>query len=597
MCILEVIQNKIITFTRLKSLNKMKLSKLVFDTKKFAPSDAIVISHILLVRAGFIKRVSNGIYSLGMPAQRMANKIENIIREEMDRLEGQEVKFPVVMPKELWESSGRYNSIGSEMVRFKDRAEHDMVLGMTHEEAAVHFAQNTINSYQKLPFMIYQIQTKFRDEPRSRGGLIRVREFTMKDAYSFHMTQEDLERYYLLQYEAYNNIFKRIGMNNFISVKSDSGMMGGKVAHEFMAITNDGEDELVICSNCDYKANAEVAECAQDTFARKADLPIQEINTGKLTTIEEVSSHLGIDACDMIKAVVYAEKSTFEPVLVFIRGDLDVNESKLSKILKKEVVPLDSNNSSSICFGNIGPSNNLPVKKVIYDRSIANRNGMVVGANKPEYHIINFDVNRDVKIDIFYDVAKVKSGQKCPHCGSCLTIQRGIEIGNIFQLGTKYTQSMGMTVLNDKGESVYPIMGCYGIGIGRAIASIIQNSHDDNGMILPISVAPWVVHLCPIRVDNPEIKAQSEKLYNDLSSMGIETLLDDRDISAGAKFADADLMGMPIRLVISPKLLQNNEFEVKVRKTGEVIIIQKERLFEELNRIISALYLEIANTQ
>ena len=564
----------------------MRYSTLVLETSKTAPNDATVISHILLVRSGFIKRVSNGIYTLGMPALKMASKIENIIRSEMDKLDGQEVKFPVVMPKELWEMSGRYYSIGKEMARFKDRAGHDMVLGMTHEEAAVHFAMNTISSYQKLPFMIYQIQTKFRDEPRSRGGLIRVREFTMKDAYSFHMTQEDLEKYYYKQLEAYNNIFRRIGMNNFIYVQSDSGMMGGKIAHEFMAVTPDGEDELVICSHCDYKANEEVAECQLDVFDNSNNMPCEEVFTGEDKTIEEVCMRLNVAATNTIKAVAYANKDTGEPIMVFLRGDLEVNEAKLCKVVQCEVIPLDSEDNPAISFGNIGPLSNLAVKTIVYDRSIENRSGMVIGANKPQYHIVNFKVGRDVHIDKFYDVAKVKHGQHCVKCGHELTIQNGIEIGNIFQLGTKYTQSMGMTVLNENGESINPIMGCYGIGIGRAVASIVQNSYDDKGMILPISVAPWTIHICPVRIDNESVQQVSFEIYDKLKGKGIDTLIDDRDVTPGVKFADADLMGMPIRLVVSPKLISNNEVEIKLRKTGEVIIVKTDELYSKIDDLI-----------
>lgn len=567
----------------------MKLSNLVFETSKVAPSDAVAISHILLVRAGFIKRVSNGIYTLGMPAQKMASKIEKIIREEMDKLDGQEVKFPVVMPKELWEMSGRYYSIGPEMARFKDRAKHDMVLGMTHEEAAVHFAMNTVNSYQKFPFMIYQIQTKFRDEPRSRGGLIRVREFTMKDAYSFHLTSEDLEDYYARQLDAYNTIFKRIGMNNFISVKSDTGMMGGKVAHEFMALTPDGEDELVICNHCDYRANEEVAEFKIEEFENKSSQLCEEVFTSEFKTIEEVAKYLKVKDTDIVKAVAYADRNTDEIILVFIRGDLEVNETKLRKVVQCEVVPLDSKNSSQLCFGNIGPSNDLPIKTIIYDKSIEGRCDMVVGANKPEYHKIHFNVGRDIQVGTFYDVAKVKHGQMCPKCGHALSIQKGIEIGNIFQLGTKYTKSMGMTVINEKGEAIYPIMGCYGIGIGRAIASIIQNSYDEKGMILPISVAPWTIHISPVRIDNEDVKNLAFEIYNALNNKGIDTLIDDRDVSPGVKFADADLFGMPIRVVVSPKLIEKGEIEIKIRSTGEVINVKQIDLYDSIDRIIKQL--------
>lgn len=567
----------------------MKFSNLVFETSKETPSDAVVVSHILLTRAGFIKRVANGIYTLGMPAQRMALKIEQIIREEMNKLDGQEVKFPVVMPKEIWEMSGRYNSIGSEMARFKDRAQHDMVLGMTHEEAAVHFAMNTVKSYQKLPFMIYQIQTKFRDEPRSRGGLIRVREFTMKDAYSFHMTLSDLEKYYERQFEAYNTIFRRIGMKNFISVQSDSGMMGGKVAHEFMALTPDGEDELVVCSHCDYRANIEVAECQAERIDGDSALACESVFTSTYKTIEEVSDYLKVRNSDIIKAVAYADKATGEPVLVFLRGDLEVNETKLQKILQREIVPLSSESSPLLCFGNIGPSTDLPVKTVIYDKSIEGRCDMVVGANKEGYHKIHFNVGRDIVVDGFYDVANVKAGQKCVKCGHELTVQRGIEIGNIFQLGTKYTQSMGMTVVNENGELVNPIMGCYGIGVERAIASIIQNNHDEKGMILPVSVAPWTIHICPIRIDDEGVRSTAFDIYDNLTGRGLDVIIDDRNVSAGIKFADADLFGMPIRIVVSPKLIDKGEFEIKNRATGEVFNVAKDDLYTKIDAMIDEL--------
>jgi len=570
----------------------MKLSNLVFETTKDTPSVAKIISHILLLRAGFIKQVANGIYTLGMPAQKMALKIENIIRDEMDKVDGQEVKFPVVMPKELWALSGRYFSIGSEMARFKDRSEHDMVLGMTHEEAAVHFVTNTVNSYQKLPFMIYQIQTKFRDEPRSRGGLIRVREFTMKDAYSFHTTAEDLEKYYYLQHQAYENIFKRIGLKNFISVKSDTGMMGGKIAHEFMLLTPDGEDELVICEKCGYKSNMEVAEAELETFSTINESPCEEIFTGENKTIDEVVDFLKVNKTDIIKAVVFVEKDEKNPIVVFIRGDLDVNESKLKKVVQKEILPFDASNDKTFAFGNIGLTGLPENLTIVYDKSIQARQGMVTGANKKDFHIINFNTDRDIQIKEYHDVAKVNDGQKCKICSHELKIENGIEIGNIFQLGDKYTKSMGMTVLNEKGEPMYPLMGCYGIGVGRAIASIVQDSYDDKGMILPVSVAPWTVHICPIRIDNEDVKKVSFEIYNQLNKLGIDTVIDDRNMSAGIKFADADLFGMPLRLVVSPKGIENNEIEIMVRATKEVFVIKKENYIEKIKELIGSLSCE-----
>jgi prolyl-tRNA synthetase len=451
---------------------------------------------------------------------------------------------------------------------------------------------NTISSYQKLPFMIYQIQTKFRDEPRSRGGLIRVREFTMKDAYSFHHSYEDLEKYYYLQYQAYNNIFRRIGLKNFISVKSDTGMMGGKIAHEFMLLTPDGEDELIICPHCSYKSNMEVAECELETFENANDLPLAEVFTGKYKTIEEVATFLKIKETDIIKAVVFVEKDGKNPIVVFIRGDLDVNESKLRKIIQKEILPFDASNDETLAFGNIGLVGLIGLQnnvRLIYDKSIENRTGMVTGANKAEYHIANFNVGRDVGITEFVDVAKVKTGQKCKNCSHELKIENGIEIGNIFQLGDKYTKSMGMTVLNEKGEAFNPIMGCYGIGIGRAIASIVQDSYDAQGMILPVSVAPWTVHICAIRIDNEQVKELSFAIYNQLNDLGIDTVIDDRESSAGIKFADADLLGMPIRVVISPKGIEKGEIEIMIRKTKEVIIVKQENFTGKIYEIIEDL--------
>lgn len=551
----------------------MRISKLVGERTKTAPSDAVIKSHSLMIRAGYIKLVANGIWSLAMPAKRIARKIENIIREEMDALDGQECSFPVVMPRELWEESGRYTSIGDEMVRFKDRNARDMVLGMTHEEAAVQFARDAVNSYQQLPFMIYQIQTKFRDEGRPRGGLIRVREFTMKDAYSFHMTQEDLEAYYKRAYDAYDRIFRRIGMKNFIAVTSDSGMMGGRISHEFMLLTPIGEDSIVICPKCGLKANMEVATAANEKYPAEEAKKAEEVYTGSAKEIAEVTKYLGdVSAERTIKAVCYNIKGdSVHTVVAFIRGDLEVNEAKLKKVLQAEVVPA-ALSDGTLTAGNIGPVG-LPEKNIIvvYDKSLRGAVNMVTGANKPEYHIKNVCEGRDFEISESFDIAKVKPGQKCPVCGAELTVENGIEIGNIFQLGTKYTESMGMTVLNAEGKAVNPIMGCYGIGVGRAIASIAEESADEKGLNWPMSVAPWHVYLCVIRPDDERVRAKAEELYAELEKRGVEVLMDDRAQSAGFKFADCDLMGIPLRLVVSPRAIERDEAEIKIRSTGETI--------------------------
>ena len=567
----------------------MLLSKLCCERTKEAPGDAKIKSHILLARAGFIKQVANGIYSMTMPCQRMSQRIQKIIREEMDACDGQEVLFPVVMPRELWETSGRYQSIGSEMVRFKDRSNHDMLLGMTHEEAAVHMANHIVSSYTQLPMMIYQIQTKFRDEARARGGLIRVREFTMKDAYSFHTTKEDLEQYYMQIHKAYQNIFRRIGLKRFIDVKSDSGMMGGSVAHEFMLLTEVGEDSIVLCNHCDYRANMEVASGIIEKPIY-ADAELALVDTGADKTIEEVAKRLNVPATQTAKAVVFAVKGDQDQVVIaFVRGDLEVNEAKLKKVLKKDVVAYDGGTSASVVCGNIGPKDLDKSIIVVYDKSLEGTKGMVVGANKEGYHYTGFNFERDIKDAKFDDIAKTRAGDKCPICGGDLRIENGIEIGNIFQLGTKYTQSMGMQVTGPDGQLFNPIMGCYGIGVGRAIASIAQESNDDNGLILPITVAPWQVHICVLRQDDEVVASKANALYKDLESNGIDVLFDDRNCGAGIKFNDADLMGMPIRVVISPKSLQNDEVEITIRKTKESFKVKYEDAINEIKNLITKL--------
>ena len=570
----------------------MLLSKLVGERVKEAPADVTILSHALLARAGYIKPVANGIFSLTSPAQLMAKNIEDIIRDEMNKIDGQEVKFPVVMPRELWEQSGRYSSIGSEMVRFKDRSGKDMLLGMTHEEAAVHLAKNTVSSYNQLPFMIYQIQTKFRDEPRCRGGLIRVREFTMKDAYSFHMTQEDLEKHYYKEYDAYNNIFRRIGLKKFIAVKSDSGMMGGSIAHEFMLLTEVGEDTLVLCDECGYKSNMEVATGVRPEVDFGADAEKEEVFTGDAKDIAEVSEFLKVQPYQTIKAVVYAVKGEKTVVVAFIRGDLEVNEAKLKKAIMKNIVPWEADEESGLVAGNIGPIG-LDLKDgiVVFDKSLEGAHNMV---KKPLYHVKGVNVARDIKPESFVDIAKVKAGDKCPVCGKPLHLENGIEIGNIFQLGTKYTKSMGMTVLNEKGEAVNPIMGCYGIGVGRAIAAIAQESNDKAGLILPITVAPYKVHICPLRIDDQNVREKAFALYDALMKKGVNVLLDDREnVSNGVKFADADLMGMPIRVVVSPRGLQNDEIEVTDRATLSADKVKYEDALSYIDAMMARKYEEL----
>lgn len=545
----------------------MLVSKMLGERLKEAPKDCVIDSHALMIRGGYMKYVSNGSYSLFMPARRITRKIEEIIRQEMDRIDGQEVLFPVVMPASLWEESGRYTSIGAEMARFTDRNGNPMVLGMTHEEAAVQLARDTAKSYADFPFMIYQIQTKFRDEPRARGGLIRVREFTMKDAYSFHTSMADLEQYYQRCFDAYVRIYKRAGAKNVVAVKSDSGMMGGSVSHEFMLLTEIGEDTLAICSDCDYKANVEAAECIVDNGAPVDPRPLTEIATPGVKTIEGLTNLLSIKAKALCKAVVYQKNADDSYVIVFIRGDLEVNETKLRNYLGENVHPaVEIDSESGIVAGFIGPVGLNAKATVVYDRSLAGTSDLVCGANKPDTHLTGLNVARDLPGAVYVDVAKATSGGICPVCGRhSIKLYKGIEVGNIFQLGTKYTKAMNMTYLDADGNRQYPIMGCYGIGVGRLCASIAQESHDQYGPIWPISIAPWQVEICNLRVDDPTVSGAADQLYADLQAAGVEVLYDNRDIRPGSMFADADLFGIPIRAVVSPKTCERGVIELSTR--------------------------------
>ena len=543
----------------------MKVSKMLGERFKQPPKDCVIESHALMMRGGYMKYMANGIFSLYMPTKRITRKIEQIIREEMDAIDGQEVMFPVTMPASLWEESGRYTSIGSEMARWKDRSGNPMVLGMTHEEAAVHLARDTAKSYADFPFMIYQIQTKFRDEPRARGGLIRVREFTMKDAYSFHTSQADLEEYYDRAYDAYNRIFERCGCKNFISVKSDSGMMGGSISHEFMLLTEVGEDTLAIC-DCGYRANMEAAEVSVTNEAGEI-AELTEVNTPDVKTIEDLTAFLKIDAKQLCKAVVYQKNEDDSFIIAFVRGDLEVNETKLRNYLGYEIHPAAViPEESGIIAGFIGPVGLPKNIKLVFDASLQGINALVCGANKADTHFTGMNIARDCGEVSYVDVAKTFAGAVCPQCGKPhIRIEKGIEIGNIFQLGQKYTKAMEMTYLDENGERQYPIMGCYGIGVGRLCASICQESHDDYGPIWPMAIAPWQVEVCNLRVDDAEVKETADKLYADLQAAGVEVLYDDRDIRPGVMFADADLFGIPVRAIVSPKTLAAGCIEIAAR--------------------------------
>lgn len=572
----------------------MKLKNLVGDRFKERPSDCVIDSHAFSVRGGYIKYVANGIFSLYPPMKRITKKIENIIREEMDAIDGQEVLFPVALPGSLWEESGRFESVGEELLRFKDRNDSQMVLGMTHEEAAVHLVREYGQTYTKYPFMIYQIQTKFRDEARPRAGLIRVREFTMKDAYSFHTSQEDLEQYYDVCYKAYNRVFQRAGVPEVIAVKSDSGMMGGSVSHEYMLLADAGEDSIVICEDCGYRANMEAAETQVDNAGGMAMGELEKVHTPHCKTIEEVTDFMGLPVENSCKAVMYQKNMTDEYVIVFVRGDYEVNETKLTNYLGEKVHPAEVTLESGIVAGFTGPYDMKANCTVIYDSSLKGIEYLVAGANEEDYHYKGLNIARDCGEVEYVDVSKIQTGGICPVCGKkTIQVKRGIEVGNIFQLGTKYSASMGMTYTDAEGNSQTPIMGCYGIGVGRLAASVCEARHDDNGPIWPISIAPWEVHLCCMRADQEDCKAAADDLYKKLQNAGIEVIYDDREVRAGAMFADADLLGVPIRVVVGPKNLKNNQVELATRDKSIQKLVDLDAAIAEIQAVKDQLFAEI----
>lgn len=572
----------------------MKLQNLVGTRFKEKPADCVIDSHALMLRGGYIKNVSNGIYSLYTPMKRITDKIENIIRQEMDAADSQEVLFPVVLPGSLWEESGRYQSVGDELLRFNDRNNTPMVLGMTHEEAAVHLVKEYGNSYAKYPFSIYQIQTKYRDEARPRAGLIRVREFTMKDAYSFHTSQEDLERYYDIMANSYFRIFQRVGIPEVVSVKSDSGMIGGSVSHEYMLLTEAGEDSIVLCEECNYSANMEAADTTVDNSNCSPARELEKVLTPHCKTIEEVCTFLNSKVEESCKAVMYQKNMTDEYVVVFLRGDYEVNETKLTNLLGEKVHAAVVTEESGLVAGFCGPYNQNAKCQIIYDKSLEGIESLCCGANEVDYHYVGLNIKRDIGDVTYVDVSKIQDGGICPCCGKkSIKISRGIEVGNIFQLGTKYSKQMGMTYIDKEGNTQIPIMGCYGIGVGRLAASVCEAKHDDYGPIWPISIAPWQVHLCCMRADDPACKEAADKIYKELLASNIEVIYDDREVRAGAMFADADLLGVPVRVIVGPKNLVNGEVELKTRDKKVSMNVSVDNIIDETKALIDQLFAEI----
>ena len=561
----------------------MRRSQLFGRTLREIPSEAEVPSHRLLLQAGMIRRLVVGMYSYLPLAQRALRKIENIIRDEMDAIGGQEIDMPLVQPAGLWQETGRWEMlVGKELAGFEDRFGRKLVLAMTHEEAVTDLVRNQTNSYRQLPLMLYQIKLKFRDEPRPRAGLIRVREFAMKDAYSFHADEADLDRYYEQMHQVYLNIFHRSGID-VVSVESDPGIIGGTEAHEFMLIADAGEDRIISCNSCDYRANADVAVMQKPQVDNGEPESIEELETPDQTTIEDVANYLRVEKEQTLKAVFYSTDESL--IFAAIRGDIEVNETKLKKAVGATHLWFSTDEELRRYGLVAGYASPIDVKgvTVVVDDSVASTTNLIAGANKPGYHLKNMNYPRDFKADVVADISLARDGMTCVHCGGTLTEKRGIEVGNIFKLGTKYSEAMNATYLSQKGRPQMLFMGCYGIGIGRLLASIVEANHDEEGIIWPPAVAPYQIHLMHIGKGD-EVRQRAEALYTDLRAQGYEVLYDDRQESPGVKFNEADLLGMPLRLTISQRTLETDSVEIK-RRT------EKEKDFVKLDELNPQLYL------
>ena len=563
----------------------MRLSKLFGKTQREIPAEADTVSHQLLIKAGMIRQLAAGVYSYLPLAWRVLKKIENIVRDEMNKAGGQELSMPVLQPIELWQKTGRDLTFGKGLFVLTDRKERQLALGPTHEEVITGLVSHNVQSYRDLPLLLYQIQTKFRDEPRPRGGLIRVREFTMKDLYSFDADEDGLNQSYSKMLDAYHNIYKRCGLASIL-IEADSGAIGGKDSHEFMVIAESGEDEIIYCESCGYAANAEKAESIKNKADNSQPLPLEEVATPGYYTIQEVSDFLGVPQSKTLKAVFYIADGKL--IFVVIRGDIEVNEVKLKNLLRCTELRMASEDEvieAGIVAGSASPIG-LSGIKVIADDSITSGANFVAGANKPDTHLKNVNYPRDFRADIVADIALAHTGEGCPRCNSKLLSTQGIEVGHAFKLGTFLSEKLGASYIDASGVSQPIVMGCYGIGIGRLMAAIIELNHDDKGIIWPISVAPYQVYLCPLHLENPEVLAATENLYTELEAQGLEVLFDDRDESPGVKFNDADLLGIPLRVTISPRTLEKNSVELKWRSEKKSELVPIEGVINKIKELI-----------
>jgi prolyl-tRNA synthetase len=549
----------------------VRLSKLFFTSLRDNPAEAEMASHRLLVRAGYVRQLGAGIYTLLPLGFRVSQRIEQVIREEMDAIGGQEMEMPVVHPADLWRESGRYAKIGPEMVRFKDRGGRDMVLAMTHEEVVTDLLRDLVKSYRQLPAIVYHFQTKFRDEPRARGGLIRVREFVMKDSYTLDPDEAALDISYQAHYHAYERIFRRLGLETVV-VGADVGIMGGSLAHEFMVLNEAGEDTLVICDACGYAANRQIAAVAKPEPAAEEPRPTEEVATPEAPTIAALAALLGVGEERTAKATFFVTGDG-RLLTAIVRGDFEVNETKLSNAVKA-IGGLRPAHGEEIAAAGMVPGYASPIgasgTTVVVDDLVARSPNLVAGANRHGYHLLNVNVGRDFTPDLVTDITNARPGDACPQCGAPVTLRQGIEVGNIFKLGTDFTEKLGATYLAEDGSRRLIVMGSYGIGLGRAMACIVEAHHDEKGIAWPAEVAPYAAHLVALSASrDPAVAEAAEGLYGRLTDAGVDVLYDDRDESPGVKLTDAELLGMPRIVTISPRSLAAGGAEVTDRATGE----------------------------
>ena len=569
-----------------------RYSQFFIPTLKEIPAEAEIISHQLMLRAGMIRKLAAGIYTY-LPFGLMAlKKVESIVREEMDRSGAIELLLPGVQPGDLWMESGRWDYYGPELLRFRDRHNRESCLGPTHEEVITDLARREIHSYKQLPINLYQIQTKFRDEIRPRFGIMRAREFIMKDAYSFDIDEEGAGESYERMYAAYESIFRRCGLI-FRAVEADTGPIGGSFSHEFMVLSNSGEDDIVSCQNCQYASNLEKAE----VIVREGDIKdiekekaLQIVDTPEIRTIDEVTKFLSISPQKLVKTLIY--QTEHGPVAVLVRGDHELNETKLSNVLNaQELTMADPETVFAVTGVPMGFAGAIGLKvRIVADLAIKEIKNMVMGANKNDKHVLNVNEGRDFHVEQYADLRMITSSDPCPRCGGKLRFGKGIEVGQVFKLGTKYSTTLKANFLDKNGRETPIIMGCYGIGIGRVVAAIIEQSHDENGIIFPVSISPFEVTILPLEIHEATVRKVAENLYQHLNDLGLSVFFDDRDERPGFKLKDADLLGIPVRATVSLRTLKSDSVEIKLRSNQDLRLISINKTPKAIKEVVQSLY-------